>query len=256
MDILHTLQKLGLTKKEAQVYLTLLSLGKVTGYEVAKKSALDRSTTYFLLRSLRAKGLVLQAPHGSKQHFVAKNPQTFIDEKKEVLTSAEAILPQLMKMCHHNHGPQTLHFEGEDCAKESLLYVLDRAATKEVIAFISHTPGGPTKEVVESVNTSHELVMRHGMTFRGVAPYVDEQIYLFRPTDRFAKDIRLLPIEQFNLKSSFLIVDNFVRILTRSRGVSVVIENDEIADIGRDIFATLWPKAIEFKPTMATGKRK
>lgn len=245
MELVNTLQKLGLSKKEAEVYLTLLSLGKVTGYQVAKKSALDRSTTYFLLRELRKKGLVLQAPQGSKQFFVAKNPQTFIEEKKQEVVAAESLLPQLMRMTQIGNSPQTLHFEGAvDGSAESLNYILDRSNAEDMVAFVSYTPGGHTQEVGDSIVSLMEKIQKRGIRVRGIAPQ-HESIgdFIDKHFGRYGWDVRIFSPEQYDMRSSVVVMDQFVRITSRSRDMSVVIENDEIANMARNIFSIVWELA-------------
>ncbi len=56
MQITEILMNFSLTRQEAQIYLTLLSEGVLTGYEVSKLSGISRSNSYTSLASLVDKG--------------------------------------------------------------------------------------------------------------------------------------------------------------------------------------------------------
>ena len=52
------LQELGLSEKEARVYLALFELGPSVVSGLAKKAGINRSTTYVILETLAKRGLV------------------------------------------------------------------------------------------------------------------------------------------------------------------------------------------------------
>ncbi len=58
MNLQETLKKFGLSEKEVDVYLALSTLGGAVVSDIAKKAGINRSTTYVILDSLTAKGLV------------------------------------------------------------------------------------------------------------------------------------------------------------------------------------------------------
>ena len=56
----ETLVSIGLTKGEADVYLTLLKLGNTTSGKIIKESKVSRSKVYDVLERLKQKGLVTE----------------------------------------------------------------------------------------------------------------------------------------------------------------------------------------------------
>jgi len=56
MDAVELLVQFGLTRQEAQIYMTLLTEGDLNGYEVAKITGISRSNTYTSLAALVDKG--------------------------------------------------------------------------------------------------------------------------------------------------------------------------------------------------------
>lgn len=68
MQIIESLESLGLNEKEAKVYTALLQLGRVSAYSVSEKSGLKKPTTYVVLGELVKKGLVSkEVPRSRKQ---------------------------------------------------------------------------------------------------------------------------------------------------------------------------------------------
>jgi sugar-specific transcriptional regulator TrmB len=53
--IIIQLKELGLTEKQAKIYLALVEIGKGTAYAIAKQAKLKRPITYVILEELRLK---------------------------------------------------------------------------------------------------------------------------------------------------------------------------------------------------------
>src|SRR3989338_2618344 len=63
----EALKTIGLTEKEAQVYLSLLELGRGTVSAVARKAVINRTSGYHLLDGLTGKGLASVSGKEPKQ---------------------------------------------------------------------------------------------------------------------------------------------------------------------------------------------
>ncbi len=65
------LQNLGLTEKEARTYLASLELGPETAQNIAKKTGINRATTYVQIESLKKRGLMSEFEKGALDILVA-----------------------------------------------------------------------------------------------------------------------------------------------------------------------------------------
>jgi len=86
------LEKIGLSKGEAKIYLTLLELGSVPSGKIVKETDLRKSTVYETIGRLQEKGLVSYVVKKGKKHFEASHPDKildFVQEKKKELESKE-----------------------------------------------------------------------------------------------------------------------------------------------------------------------
>ncbi len=92
------LEKIGLTKNQSSVYLSLLKLGSTTAQSIIRESGLHRAIVYDCLDQLCKIGLVSFVVRDFKRCFQAAEPKKlldFLDEKKEIVNQ---FLPELEKL--------------------------------------------------------------------------------------------------------------------------------------------------------------
>ncbi|MDP2951052.1 MAG: helix-turn-helix domain-containing protein, partial [bacterium] len=77
------LTTVGLSDKQAVVYLALLELGPSTVSEVARKAGINRTTGYDILEMLVSFGLVSPLGKGKVQKYVTENPEKIIGFAKK-----------------------------------------------------------------------------------------------------------------------------------------------------------------------------
>ena len=89
MDSLsRELMHLGLSEKEAAVYVAALQLGPVPVQDIAKQSKGNRATTYVMIESLEKRGLISSTIKDKKRIFIAEAPDRLLSlirlQKKEL----------------------------------------------------------------------------------------------------------------------------------------------------------------------------
>src|SRR5437879_6580616 len=89
--LIKQLVEFGLSEKEAKVYLALLELELASVSEIAKTAAINRSSTYVVLESLKKKGLVSTSEDKKVQKYIAISPDMLLVEAKEKSQKAEEI---------------------------------------------------------------------------------------------------------------------------------------------------------------------
>ncbi len=77
MDCIEALHRLGLTRQEALMYVTLLAHGPQTGYEAAKRCGVSRSNAYAALAGLSEKGGAMRSG-GKAGKFTATPKAEFL----------------------------------------------------------------------------------------------------------------------------------------------------------------------------------
>ncbi len=118
------LQELGLSEKEAKVYLALLQFDRSTINELAKKTGVNRTTVYPVLETLEKKGLVSEVNEEKKTYYHAEAPErleTYV-ERQRVLLDEQAgrlkdMIPQIKSIQREvGERPVVKFFEGREGA--------------------------------------------------------------------------------------------------------------------------------------------
>jgi HTH-type transcriptional regulator, sugar sensing transcriptional regulator len=118
------LQEIGLSEKEARIYLALLQVDRNTVQELATRTNINRTTVYPVLESLQKKGLVSEIQEGKKIEYMSEPPErleTFAERQRVVFEEHAArlkdIIPQI-KSIQREQGerPVVKYFEGRDGA--------------------------------------------------------------------------------------------------------------------------------------------
>lgn len=94
------LEEIGLNEKEAKVYVATLELGQGSAAEIAKKSGVNRATTYFTLENLMKIGLVSASNEEKKQLFVPEDPsqlENILEKQKQALEQKKSGLKKLVE---------------------------------------------------------------------------------------------------------------------------------------------------------------
>jgi len=132
MALINELEKIGLSEKETKVFLAALELGQDSVQNIAKKSGVNRATTYVVLETLIKKGLCSTFEQGKKTFYLANNPESlqglFELQKKEVEERQKyfnLLLPNLQLIYNRQENkPVVRFFEGKQglfsCLEEFL----------------------------------------------------------------------------------------------------------------------------------------
>lgn len=97
MDIIEALGKIGFTRHESVLYLTLCKEGELSGYEAAKISGISRSNAYLALAGLVEKGGAYRIDGDVIRHAavpVAELSANHLRETQHVLAFIERNAPQ------------------------------------------------------------------------------------------------------------------------------------------------------------------
>jgi sugar-specific transcriptional regulator TrmB len=127
------LEKLGLNRNEARVYLSLLTLGRASAADVVKHVGTHRNIVYDNLEKLIEKGLVSFLSEGTKRIFIAEDPQAILDflqAKKESIGReelvAKSLLPDINKLLSVTRSKQDAYlFRGVKGMKKVLGMALE-----------------------------------------------------------------------------------------------------------------------------------
>ncbi|MEI6478269.1 MAG: helix-turn-helix domain-containing protein [bacterium] len=119
-DIL--IKNLGLTDKEAAVYMAILELGTSTIQPIATQSGIKRTSIYYFIDHLVELGLVEQAKIRNRKHYSALPPENMVSLQKQRLSELEEMLPEFKSFYNVSASkPRISYYEGTTQLQNILL---------------------------------------------------------------------------------------------------------------------------------------
>jgi sugar-specific transcriptional regulator TrmB len=243
------LKKIGLSDKEAKIYLTSLSRGPETAPNLAKLSSIVRPTAYVIIEALIKKGLMSSYDQDKKTYFMAESPEHLLSllrlKKKELDENEREItklIPELAALANiKGEKPRVRVFEGKEGLKTVIEGIL-KSKTKTIYSFIP-------------VDRMFGLfpVKEHGefMASPRVQKKIKAKVIYTNPSGPYYKEkdpsnlreALYISNKEFGFKSGIDIYDNNVAFYSyRGSVMGVVIENEDIAHTLKNVFEMIWAK--------------
>lgn len=250
--LIPELTGLGLSDKEARVYLANLSLGYSTVQKIAQRSNIKRVTTYVILDGLMQKGLVSQIQKEKKTFFVAEDPANLSRllekterEIKDRKTHLESILPKLRQI--HQlppERPEVRFYTGKEGMKTISAETLREArrAGDEIYGMINLNK-------VFKVVTPEELAEHSGKRVRlGIKSKV---FYSGKQPSVSPLRQQKLIADQYPINADISLLKDKLYMISyeTEKPVGVVIEEPHIARTLRSLFELAWDALNEKKTT-------
>ncbi|EKD58991.1 MAG: Transcriptional regulator, TrmB [uncultured bacterium] len=238
---INSLEKLGLSKKEARLYLISLETGPATIAKLAQKSGLKRGTIYEFLDEMVEKGLLEVSISGKRKLYGGTEPkklQKIIDRQKDIL---ESLLPDLSLLTSTGpNKPKIKFYEGKEGILKAYYEILDLPDGSEVVGFATL---GEIYKIFTRSDVDRYVKKR-------AAKRIKEKLIM--PTDKYAeshsqdnkkewRETLLIPRNKFFITNEINVYQNKVAIVSLGEEkVAVIIESQQIADTQRAIFNLIW----------------
>ncbi|OGZ07033.1 MAG: hypothetical protein A2942_02970 [Candidatus Lloydbacteria bacterium RIFCSPLOWO2_01_FULL_50_20] len=234
------LEELGLSDKEASVYLALLQFESASPAQVAEKTKLNRSTVYVVLESLEKKGLASETDSGKKIHYQAAAPErleTYVEQQQlkleEMGRRLKDIIPQIKSVGRESgERPVVKFLDGKDAALKNNLDFFESYDEKGTAYFFFN------RDLIEEVFTPKELEavqkIRPKKAIRGKSLYVSSQTTL--PSNELTER-KKIDGAQYPINCDMSIYEDRVQIVTLGKSVSTIyIKSKDVAETLRSLF--------------------
>lgn len=240
------LVEIGLSDKEAGVYLGLLELGRGTVSAISRKANINRTTGYDILDTLVQKGLVSISGKEPKQEYTAESPEnlsTFIaheiQEKHEALRKTESLIPELKSLHNVTDRPRVRFYEGE----EGLIQVYEDTLTSHEPIRAYATVDDMHRGLPNYFPKYYKRRASAGIEIRAIVPATDIARDRAAQDKEEARDTALVPADKFYFSPEINIYDNKVMIASWREKLGIIIESAEIADAMKKIYELAWAEA-------------
>jgi sugar-specific transcriptional regulator TrmB len=246
-DVLKNLRDLGLSEREACVYLCLVEKTETTPYVVATELSLPRTTVYQTLEKLRRQGLVLASRKNRTRYY---SPESFARLKELVETKQKALqlaLPRLQALADASrlHEPTSHVYLGLEATKavwEDMLEVY----RKQKVA-LAYGTGSVEIYRLYGAYFSEWVERRWKLRMKTLLIFPESQrsaLPFERHPDR--EDIRFLP-DEFLYSGEITVYGSKTAVFSfdGERTYAIVIDSPEIAEIFTRTFRLMWQAAKE-----------
>lgn len=247
MELKDQLQQLGLSDKEAKIFLACLEMGMATAYQIAGKAKIKRTTAYAVLDQLMEKKLVSYILKKDKKLFTAINPRKIIEiwqgREAEINKQQNLILdmvPYLESIYNKStRKPKIRFFEGQEGLQN--VYddiVKDKVKVVYFMGTVEYSEELLGKEFLKDWVKRRVKAGIKGVGIRNKSKEIPDKIY----TDKedFLRDYRFAP-SWVNLPMGVNIFGDKVAIISsKKESFGFVVESQEFALLMKSLFDVLW----------------
>jgi len=254
VNIKKELENIGLSEKEAAVYMASLELGQSAVQKIAEQAGIKRATTYVIIESLMNKGLVSSIEKGKKTFFVAEDPENIkrlIQKQKSEISEREEIVKDLipeLDLLFKTTGerPVVRFFEGIEGIK-TIREDFKKGGIKETFGILSLDMLFKMFPKHEEEITKHRV----GQKVKSRVIYTHSKGRVSGATDpQKLRESRFVPNELFNFEGDMSIYGDKVAITSfnkEKKPISILIEDKTISEFMRKIFELAWEGAEKYK---------
>jgi len=251
------IEELGLSNKEARVYLACLSLGPSSVQRIADESGIKRVTTYVILESLVGLGLVSQSVKGKKTYFIAEDPVNLErlitrreQELKEQKQNFNQILPELKTLkTQPKDAPTVKFYDSSDGIKTILNNFLEQAKHPGIECVYGFSNLDLVLSFFPEFRTNMTNPIRSRAGIRSQFLYTCQQGPIMKDTDEDRnRESRWLPPDKYPVLGDFTIVGDHVLLLSlgAAHPIGITINSHELSEGLRLLFLAAWEAAASY----------
>lgn len=236
-QLIKVLTSLGLSDKEAKVFLSCTENGTTVVSNIAQSAGINRVTTYDILEKLKQKGLVSFYTKKKIKYFTAIDPEILLQEYEERTNNLRRALPKFKAIKGEITHPRIRYFEGLEGIKT--IYAESLNSKTDILNYCNSTE---IRKVWTSYDQDYvEKRAKKKIFLRGLAPKDQAGEKVHQSDAKYHRETRLIPSEKFNFTNEINIYDDKVAIISfKDELIGMVIESQEIANSQRAIFEMCW----------------
>lgn len=239
LNLSRELSELGLSDKEAQVYITLLAKGDMSAIGVSKYLGLHRQFVYTALDSLAERGFVSRF-EGKRTKWHAQNPRRLITLAEIHQRKAADVAERLLALKPIEGGQEFEVSEGEAAFRASMLSSIRNVREGTTVLMIC----GEWDRYFERAGDAHaawdSVRIEKRVHFRIIGPESMRASMDEAAATRALTTYRTLPHLEENLINTIVYDDEVVTEIYGDPHLTFSVRNPIIAESQKTFFETLW----------------
>lgn len=250
MKLEKELKNLGLSDKEAKVYLAAIQLGTSTVQKISQKAGVNRATTYVIIDGLMQRGLMSTFDEGKKTFYAAEKPERLVDyfqeqdkELKEKISQLKEILPEMTLLFNDfSDKPKVKYYEGVEGLKAVYRDFSEGQKRGDLIYAAI-----PLDEFDSSILARKLLPARRKRVKKGIKMNIiytsrkGKQMDFEKDSQENMQECKYVDFRDYPFRGGMNIYGNKIFMIDyRGRLGGIVIENKTLAQLMKSLFKLIW----------------
>lgn len=255
-QLISHIEELGLSNKEARVYVACLLLGPSPVQRIADQAGIKRVTAYVILESLVGLGLVSQSIKGKKTFFIAEEPNNLErllvkreQELRDQRFNFQQILPELGRLkAIPKELPEVKFYDGVDGVRSLQSgFFAGYKGTDKTMYGISNIDQLHAFFPERGLGTANPERLKSGVNSQIV--YSSQRGAVYKAYDQeVQRASRFIPPDKYPLSGDINVIGEYVIMIAfvGARPMGITIRNSEMARAMKSVFDILWDFAEQY----------
>ncbi|MBY0539551.1 hypothetical protein K2P56_03935 [Patescibacteria group bacterium] len=243
------LRAIGLSQKEAAIYLAALRLGESTLSDINREARLKWTITHNLTQGLVLRGFLSEVSKGKRKAYTAVHPRRVLQVAELNRSQVEELMPELIALHYgQTKKPRAQLYEGIEGVKRTYDEILEAVRDKKEVLWMSDIESVERefpKVLMEYVQAIHslnrpvarELIQKNNAGEKYIASLSEKKIT--------STEARFLPAGLIVTNADQAIAGNRLYQFVLGENIFVsILESDTITTTQRSIFEYLWKQSI------------
>ncbi len=263
IEITSTLQKFGMTEREARLYMAMLEKPEVTAADLHRISGVMRTKTYETLEQMVSKGYCLERVENNRRFFKAIRPVRLkemfqhrwdIEQEWRHRTAEDIFAPLDRKFLQQQHSDRSLDFIEVIRSREQIHRAFlerIRRSRMEVLGFNRSPYACLAPEVLKEQEQANFEMLERGVKSQTVFmmegehwSWLEEHLYKTREAGEEVRITDKLPVKMFIFdRKSVMLALPAIPGQTAADFTMLIVEDPGFTDSFVTLFDLLWNQA-------------
>lgn len=246
-ELENFLIEIGLSEKEAKIYVFLLSVDNANASEISKKTKINRTTIYPVMDSLVETGLAEEVVKNDKNLFRALSPEkieTFIENQKiklyEKSKVAKSMIPKFRAIYRGDKERAIVeYYDGKEEVLKSAKAMVSGQLSKEQMYIIYPRDEVEKNFSEKDLKSVKDERIKRGIKVSSIYTHLDNKEY----SSLLTKDRIKLDQKKYPIKSEIGVYGDNVRIhiFGKTPG-TIFIKSGDVAETIKTMFRLIFDK--------------
>lgn len=238
-ELKNTLIEIGLSEKEALIYLSILKVSTASLTNISEASGIKRTTLYGYIDILLNKWFIIKVVKSKRILYKASNPENILKDMQKKSNVFSKNLPKLIEIYEQSSSKPSFVVH-EKLSGIKSIYKEIQEGYNNIYAIVS------AQAFTENIKLNDRLQFLEWIKKNGNKIYnlAEDNIEWRKFAKEYAKgemSLRFLP-KEFNISTDILIYGNKTAFISFKNLNWVVINNKEIADCMKWLHQIAWKK--------------